>query len=84
MATLTGDRGVFTCQIESGQIVVKGSRSPTGGGVTGTTISAKATLMDVIRHMARNAILRSGLEIGKGAGIDMALPTQNLGMFSVQ
>ena len=83
MTIPAGDRGVLTGQFEGGQIVVICSRCPAGGDVTGTTNSAKTTLVGIFRRVIGGAVLRGGLEVHKGAGIDMALPTQDLGMFPV-
>ncbi len=74
VATRTRDVDVFACQFEGGQIVVKGGWRPAGGGVAGTAIGAKAALVGVVPGMAGTTVLRGGLEVCKGTGIDMALP----------
>ncbi len=52
--------------------------------MAGTTIGAQPALVGIIRRVAGGAVLRRGLEVRKGAGIDVALRTQNLGMFPGQ
>lgn len=60
MATLAGHTGVFADQLESGQVVIKGSGDPASGGVTGAAITAIASLVRVCGRVARGAVLWGG------------------------
>jgi hypothetical protein len=84
MAIPTGSFGVLTIQFECGQVVIECRRCPVVGSMAGMAISAKMALVHIFRRMAGAAVLRGGLEVCKGARIDMALRALNLGMFSSQ
>jgi hypothetical protein len=71
-------------QFENGQIMVIRSWFPTGSGVAGTAVDAKATLVNVLDCVAGITVLWSCLENCHCARVDMALCALHLCMGSGQ
>ena len=63
-------------QWESRQVMVKGRRQPSAGGMTGSAIPPESTVVIVILLVTREAVSGGGFEIA----IDMATRTGNAGM----
>lgn len=76
--------GVFTIQLESCQIMVKGGWSPARGLMADGAVLSKLTLMRIIFQMTGVAVAGGGFEIGGGVHSQMAFGAIQPGVPTIQ
>ena len=75
---------MFAFELEHRQVVIELRGCPGGGGMTVGTVHAVTPLVWFILAMAGDAIVRDGLQVGNGAGIEMTICAGHVDMFACQ